>query len=155
MWTSRPGDGYISSDSFVMEHKTLHCLHLPGIHDHTAIADVLKDCVEGYHIDLTRNVTAFTTDNGSNVVKAIEEDLNCLRIPCAGHSFKPFCLCWTGSYAIKAAIERSKKVVTHFHKSRTDNEEFKKKQELAKHDLTQVCYDCIVYVHVLYMQYMY
>ena len=110
MWTSRPGDGYISltaqymSDRFVMEHKTLHCLHLPGIHDHTAIADVLKDCAEGYHIDLSRNVTAFTTDNGSNVVKAIEEDLNCLRIPCAGHTLNLSVSAGLEVDAIKAAI---------------------------------------------------
>ena len=49
------------SANSVMEHKTLHCLYLPGTHNHTAIANVLKACIEGYHIDLNSNVTAFTT----------------------------------------------------------------------------------------------
>ena len=40
----------------------------------------------GLVASIFEDVSAFTTDNGSNVVKAIEEDLDKVRLPCAGHT---------------------------------------------------------------------
>lgn len=131
MWTSRAGDGYISltahylTSSFVFESKTLQCLPLPGRHDHTLVSSSIRSCTDDWLVDIDTNVTAFTTDNGSNVVKAVEDDLRCARIPCAGHTLN---LAVSAGLAISSAIGR--KVVGHFNHSRIDQEELKKKQDL-------------------------
>ena len=58
-----------------MLHRNLATNHLPGCHDHKAIADVLCESAEQWGINLDANVSAFTTDNGSNIVKALKDDL--------------------------------------------------------------------------------
>ena len=150
MWTSRAGDGFISltahylTDSFDLEHKTLQCLPLPGHHDHTSISSAITHCTGNWLIDIAKNVTAFTTDNGSNIVKAVEEDLKCIRIPCAGHTLNLSVSAGLQVNAISKLIARSKKVVTHFNHSRIDREQLAQKQELLgiqKHTLTQVIND--------------
>ena len=91
MWTSRAGDGYISltchcvSSEFEMHHRNLFTRHLPGVHDHVNIAEALRASTMEWGIDLQDQVMGFTTDNGSNIVKTIKDDLQKLRIPCVGH----------------------------------------------------------------------
>ncbi len=86
MWTSRAGDGYISltahylTSTFEFESKTHKCLPLPGRHDHTRVSSAITGCLEEWLIDIDTSVTAFTTDNGSNIVKAVEDDLKCTRV---------------------------------------------------------------------------
>ena len=147
MWTSRAGDGYISltahylTDNFDFEHKTLQCLPLPGHHDHSTISSAIIGCTEEWLININKNVAAFTTDNGSNIVKAVEEDMKCIRIPCAGHTLNLSVSAGLDVNVIGRAIGRSKKIATHFNQSRIDNEELAKKQELLdlpKHSLIQV-----------------
>ncbi|XP_011406608.1 PREDICTED: zinc finger BED domain-containing protein 1-like [Amphimedon queenslandica] len=129
MWTSRAGDGFISltahylTDTFDLEHKTLQCLPLPGHHDHTSISSAITCCTGNWLIDIAKNVTAFTTDNGSNIVKAVEEDLKCIRIPCTGHTLNLSVSAGLEVNAISKVIARSKKVVTHFNQSRIDREQ--------------------------------
>ena len=92
MWTSHASEGYISLTchcvtlEFEMFHKNLQTQHLPGVHDHEHITEALQAGTREWGIDLEHQVNAFTTDNGSNIVKSIEEDLSKLQIPCAGHT---------------------------------------------------------------------
>ena len=92
MWTSRAGDGYMSltchfvSSEFEMHHCNLFTHHLPRVHDHVNIAEALRVSTTEWRIDLQDQVMAFTTDNGSNIVKAISDDLQKLHIPCVGHT---------------------------------------------------------------------
>ena len=73
---------------------------------------------------LMTDVSAFTTDNGSNVVKAREEDLDKVRLPCAGHTLNLSVQKAFEVPAVERAIGRvAKKVVAHFNKSRLDAEE--------------------------------
>ena len=75
MWTSKRGDGYISltchflTSDFQMFHRNLTTQHLPGVHDHTNIAEAIKSLCAEWCIEITFQVSAFTTDNGSNIVK--------------------------------------------------------------------------------------
>ena len=50
------------------------------------ISEALKAGTGAWGINLEQQVIAFTTDNGSNIVKSVEEDLGKLCIPCAGHT---------------------------------------------------------------------
>ena len=60
--------------------------HFPGTHDHLNIAEILQKLADTWHIDLDDQVSCFTTDNGSNIVKSLKDDLNKMHIPCAGHT---------------------------------------------------------------------
>ena len=87
MWTSRTGDGYISLTchcilpDFEIFQKNLLTRHLLGTHDHGHITAALQSGAEEWGIDLS-SVTAFITDNGSNIIKSVESDLCILHIPC-------------------------------------------------------------------------
>ena len=58
MWTSRPGDGYISltthyvTAEFDLMHHNLTTYPLPGTHDHTNIAYALRKLADEWVIDL-------------------------------------------------------------------------------------------------------
>ena len=148
MWTSRAGDAYfsltthyITPNDFEMKHNSLQCHFMPGSHDHVLISTAIRDSLKEWCIDLKEDVSAFTTDNGSNVVKAIEEDLEKVRLPCAGHTLNLSVQKAFDVPGVERAIGRAKKVVAHFNKSRLDAEELEAKQEvlgLPNHKLIHV-----------------
>ena len=124
-----------------MKHSSLQCHHMPGTHDHSHLSGAISDSLCEWCIDADKDVTAFTTDNGSNVVKAVEEDLDKIRLPCAMHTLNLSVQKAFEVQAVQKAISRSKKVVEHFSKSRPHREELENKQEmleLPKHKLIQV-----------------
>ena len=90
MWTSCVGNGFYSltvhfiSPTFYMEHKILQCHHMAGNHGHTAIARAIESCANGWCFDLNHCVIALTTDNASNITKAIVNNLGLMHMPCAG-----------------------------------------------------------------------
>ena len=146
MWTSRSGDGYISltahyiTADFEMKHNNLTTCHLPGTHDHTNIAAALRNLAEQWVIDLDDQVTCFTTDNGSNIVKMLRDDLQKMHIPCAGHTLNLSVEAALKERSLTTALARCRKVVTHFHQSRLDREALRAKQkllELPEHSLIQ------------------
>ena len=146
MWTSRSGQGYFSliahyvTSEFEMKHSSLQCHHMPGTHDHSHLSGAISDSLCEWCIDADKDVTAFTTDNDSNVVKAVE-DLDKIRLPCAGHTLNLSVQKAFEVQAVQKAISRSKKVVEHFNKSQPHREELENKQEmleLPKHKLIQV-----------------
>lgn len=65
----------------------LECIEL--IEDHTGenIADALIMLLLEYNIEISsKKICSFTTDHGSNVLKAVK-NLNITHIPCFGHAF--------------------------------------------------------------------
>lgn len=111
---------------------------MPGSHDHLLVPTAIRDSLRDWCIDLNEDVSAFTTDNGSNVVKTIEEDLDKVCLPCAGHTLNLSVQKAFEVPAVERAIGRAKKVVAHFNKSRLDAEALEVKQEmlgLPKHKL--------------------
>ena len=144
MWASRAGDGYISltayyiTDNFELCHQNLSTCHFPGTHDHLNIAEILQKLADAWNIDLDNQVSCFTTDNGSNVVKSLKDDLNIMHIPCAGHTLNLSVEAGLKERGLSSAIARCRKIVTHFNQSRVDRETLSSKQQLLdipKHSL--------------------
>ena len=143
---SKRGDGYISlsltchflTSDIQIFHRNLTTQHLLGIHDHTNTAEAIKSlCVEWY-IEITFQVSAFTTDNGSNIVKALNEDIPKIRIPCAGHNLNLSVHAALTIHSVQKAVARCRKIVAQFNHSRLDREELVKKQkqlEIPQHSL--------------------
>ena len=97
-----------------MFHRNLTSQHLPGIHDHTNIAEAIKlFCVE-WCIEITFQVSAFTADNGSNIVKALNEDIPTIPIPCAGHILNLSVYAALTIHSVQKAVARCRKIVAHF-----------------------------------------
>ena len=123
MWTSHSGHGYISliahyiAADFEMNHNYLTTCHLPGTHDHTNIATALRNLADEWEIDLDDQVTCFTTDNGSNIVKMLKEDLEKMHIPCIGHALNLSVEAASKERSLVTAIARCRKAVTHFHQT--------------------------------------
>jgi len=128
-WTSRAGDGYISltahfiCHNFEMMHRNLETRHLPGVHDHSHLAIALRASTSEWCINLA-HMSAFTTDNATNIVKTVIEDLEITHLPCAGHTLNLAVQSALKVPAISSALSRCKKVVAHFNQSRVDREEF-------------------------------
>lgn len=137
MWTSRNGAGYISltchfiSKDFKMSFKNLQTRHFPGSHNHDTIQDTIVSAAADWCIDLRKQVVAFTTDSGSNIVKALEE-MSMLRLPCIGHTLNLAVQKGIQVRQVVTAVGRCRKLVAHFHRSRIDSEELEKKQEMFK-----------------------
>ena len=137
MWTSRSNDGYISltchfiDKEFNLCYKNLQTQHFPGTHDHTHISEALFTAASEWCINMSQQVVTFTTDSGSNIVKALSE-MDLLRLPCAGHTLNLAVQKGLRVQQIASAIGRCRKLVAHFHKSRVDGEELQKKQEMFK-----------------------
>ena len=113
-----------------MRFKNLQTLHFPGSHDHSNLCEALASSTKDWCIDIKKQVVVFTTDSGSNVVKALVE-MNILRLPCVGHTLN---LAVQKALQVRqavTAIGRCRKLVAHFHRSRIDNEELQKKNKTA------------------------
>ena len=144
MWSSRTGDGYISltchfiNPEFKMCCHNLVTHHFPGVHDFNTISQALKTAADEWCINLAEQVVAFTTDSSSNIVKALDH-MNILRLACAGHTLNLAVQKALQIHELSTPIARCRKLVTHFHKSRVDGDEFKKKQsmfpDVPKHKL--------------------
>ena len=144
MWSSRTGDGYISltchfiTPEFKMCCHNLQTDHFPGVHDFNTISRALTMAAEEWCINLDKQVVAFTTDSGSNIVKALDH-MNVLQLACAGHTLNLAVQKALQIHKLSIPIARCRKLVTHFHKSRVDGDEFKKKQsmfpDVPKHKL--------------------
>ena len=54
-------------------------------------------------------------DIGSNIVKAVEEDMKCIHNPCVDHTLNLSVSAGLDVNVIGRAIGHSKKIVTHFN----------------------------------------
>ena len=144
MWSSRNGDGYIAltchfiDPDFKMCCHNLQTHHFPGTHNHTTIVQALNTAAKEWCISFDKQLVAFTTDSGSNIVKALE-DMDVLRLACAGHTLNLAVQKALQIPQVATPLARCRKLVSHFHKSRVDNDEFKKSQlmfsDIPKHKL--------------------
>ena len=149
MWTSCSNDGYISltchfiTEDFKMSYRNLNTKHFPGTHDHTHICEAISSVAQDWCINIKRQVVAFTTDNGSNIVKSLKE-MSILHVPCAGHTLNLAVQKAVEVQQVSGPVGRCRLIVAHFSKSRVDSDELKKAQsrfpDIPKHNLIKVCH---------------
>ena len=136
MWLSHNGDGYITltcpfiNPDFKTCCHNLQTRHLPGTHNNATIAQALHTAAKGWCISFDKQLVAFTTDSVSNIVKALE-DMDVLRLTCAGHTLNLAVQKALQIPQVSTPLARCRKLVSHFHESRVDSDEFKKNKKPA------------------------
>lgn len=88
MWSSRTCEPYMSLtvhfiQDWEMKTACLQTSYFPQDHTGEHIAEALQDAIASWKLN-ERHLVAITTDNGSNVVKAVELN-GWLRMQCFGH----------------------------------------------------------------------
>ena len=130
---------FVDSQKFVLHSLCLQTLEVPKEHTAVAIQQVLSSMFEEW--DISSKVFGATTDNGQNIVNAIEL-LSLEHFPCLAHTLQ---LAIKKIYTIPkvhTAIARCKKLVEHFNKSTKETYRLREKQkmlQLEEHKLIQDC----------------
>ena len=102
--------------------------------DHTAenVAAELSQLLMDWNI--REKLTGFTTDNGRNIVNAMEK-LDLLNFPCLGHTLQLSVKKSFDIHAVSKMLSRVRRLVNHFHKSTKSTYKLVEKQQLL--DLPQ------------------
>ena len=111
---------------------SLGCFPLNESHTVLYLGTELQKLCTEWNISKSK-ITSFTTDNGSNVIKAIGDSFGeSLRIPCFAHSLQlvPECAIKKTEKLIDI-LENVKKIVDYFKRSTVAAEELKQAQILA------------------------
>ena len=72
-------------EDWKLESRCLQTLYLPEDHTGENIAVPLRETLESWEIDVSKQV-CLTTDNGSNIVCATESCLGWTHLSCFGHN---------------------------------------------------------------------
>ena len=72
-------------EDWKLESRCLQTLYLPEDHTGENIAAALRETLESWEIDVSKQV-CLTTDNGSNIVCATESCLGWTHLSCFGHN---------------------------------------------------------------------
>ena len=84
-----------------------------------------------FEYDNSEKIIAPTTDNSTNVIKAVDQ-LNFLHMPCVGHTMNSAVKeCFELSQVSKA-LARIRKLVGHFHRSTKATSNLSEKQKLLE-----------------------
>ena len=147
MWTSQHQvKGYLTlTTHFIDSEWALHSFVLATLEvpmEHTAenIGKVMTDVLFEY--DISEKIIAATTDNGTNVIKAVNQ-LNFLHMPCVGHTLNlAVKKCFELSQVSKA-LARIRKLVGHFHRSTKAMSNLSEKQKLLGIKSHHLINDCV------------
>ena len=84
--------------------------------DHTGddISDTLSELMDQWNI--TDKVVASTTDNASNMTKAMR-NLNLLNVPCVGHTLQLSVLISFNLPIVTKMLAWVRRIIGHFHRS--------------------------------------
>ena len=110
--------------NFEMMHRNLETRHLPGVQDYSHLASAFHGTTSEWRIDLD-HMSAFTTDNGSNIFKAVKKDLEVTHLPCTGHTLNLAVQSALKEPAISTALSHCKNVITHFNQSQNHKQTMK------------------------------
>ena len=92
LWTSRSKHGYLGltatwiNQNFEISDVLLDITYFPTPHTAEAIADIIKNSIQKWKIE--NRVIAITTDNGSNMVAAINKLTPIVRLSCVSHTLQ-------------------------------------------------------------------
>jgi len=91
---------------------------------------------------MEEKVIAATTDNGTNVIKAIEL-LEYFHMPCVGHTLNLAVKKCFELNQVARALARVHKLVGHFHRSTKAMSKLREKQQLLDIVCHQLINDCV------------
>lgn len=100
--------------------------YILGSHTGEKIADTIRKGLLTWGIELENCIA--TTDSAANEVKAFDL-LGIPRLPCAGHNFNLVVNAGLDVPEIEEIAGKSRKLVTHMHKSSTSSDFFNAKQK--------------------------
>ena len=143
LWTSQyQVKGYLTlTTHFIDSEWVLHSVYLATVAvpmEHTAgnIKKVVTDILFDYGI--VEKVIAATTDNGTNIVKAIEL-LEFLHMPCIGHTLNMAVKKCFDLNQVSRALARVHKLVGHIHRSTKAMSKLHEKLGIECHQLINDC----------------
>ena len=103
---------------------------MPESHDNTHLAQGIKDFpLREWCINLVKDVTAFTTDNASNIVQAIKKVTENVHLPGTGHAPNLSIQKEYNIPSVQKIVARLKKLVEYFNKSQPHQKELEKSRK--------------------------
>ena len=119
IWTSRAQHAYLGltvhyiDDEFSLQNHLLETKEFPDSHTGVNIANEIEKSLKQWKLSKD-GLVAFTTDNGGNVVVAIQE-LDCIRVPCFSHRLNLAVEKACSIAEVTKVIARCRRLVSHFH----------------------------------------
>jgi len=116
LWTGRNRMEYLGvtcsfiDNDFQLVELVLTIMYMPYPHTGEAIAEILNYIIDDWK--LTNKVFTITTDNGSNMIKAMKFMPNIVRIPCTAHTLQ--CAIGKGLVDAEPLIARAKRLMLFF-----------------------------------------
>ena len=148
MWSSVNHDPYMSytihyiTEEWELQSIALGTLYFPEDHTGENLSDAIKETLQSWNLD-SKNQVCLTTDNGSNVLRAVKTILGWTHLPCFGHNLH---LAIGHSLKDDTRIDRAvgvcKRLVSAFSysfKKKRDLTEAQKEFRLPEHSLITDC----------------
>ena len=105
-----------------------------GPHRHANISKHVDTVLKDKLPQVDRSDVTATSDNASNEIKALEEDLDLRRIPCMGHLLHNCVKFGLKDPRIKGLVERAATIAKLLHKSSSVRGQLEEKQKIAFRD---------------------
>ena len=147
MWTSRANHSYCSltvhyiNDSFKLQSHLLEAKEFSDRHTGNNIAEELPVILDRWGLK-PEMLSAATTDNGSNIVSAMEI-LKWTHMRCFSHTLQLAVHATLNLHKVSKAVSRCRRLVNHFHHSYKSSYLLRQKQEDLKHDQYSLIHDVI------------
>lgn len=148
MWSSHSLQPYLSytihyvGDDWKLKTRCLQTLYLPQEHTGENISEALTETLESWNLDPKKQV-CITTDNGSNMINAVNTHLNWTRLSCFGHNLN---LAVENSFKNETRVSRAvgvcRKLVSTFSHSWNKKQSLTQAQQelnLPNHHLVTDC----------------
>ena len=137
IWTSRHNEAYTGitihfvNATYQLESFLLETLEFPQSHTGTNIAKELQEILENWRLPEDK-ISAITTDNGTNIVAALEIK-QWKRMPCFSHTSQLAVEVVLKLPEVSRALARCRHLVAHFNRSAKSTYLLKKKQIDLRH----------------------
>ena len=137
IWSSRTMHWYMGVTihfidiNYCLSSYLLDVKELLDNHTGENIAEHLSEIMNDWHLS-SANLSGVTTDNGSNMLKAVST-LHWCHMPCFSHTLQLAVQVAMKLPAISRAIARCKRLINHFHHSVQSTQILRSKQKSLKH----------------------
>lgn len=131
-WTSVNNESYLAvtvhyvTDNFQLKSILLECSKLSKSHTSANLAQSIKNIIDKFH--LGAKVLIIVSDNASNIVGAVVNELKMKHFGCFAHTINLILQDGLKVVDVKVLVERVKSIVSFFKRSSTGNEQLKTAQ---------------------------